>query len=1117
MNRGGVLLQFVTGRAGSGKTEYLKNIVIELAEKPENDKRIMMIVPEQYSFGTETAILKAAGPKTAAKIDVVSFTRLGEMVSRLEGGVAGKYLSEGGRRVMMNLAIDSCQDSLDIYAPVAKTGKITDIMLTAVSEMKLCGIDENSLIETSKLCGESVLSKKLYELALIYRTYNSLISASYLDSRDDLTRLYDKLKSSEFFRGATVAVDSFEGFTAQETRVLSAIMGKAEKLVVALCTDNVPEMGTGLFALVNRTKRKLKLIAGEQGIKTAPDIRLYEGKRFKNPALSAVEEGLFGGGQPGTWEDSEGVSIYAARDIYEETEYTAATIRKLVSEEGYRYGDFTVICRNTEMYALILGSELRKRDIPCFVSKAEPVETSPLMRFVLSALDITIQGISTDRVLEMHKTGLSEFTAEEISDLENYAFLWGLKGSDWREPFVKHPKGFGYEMDDEASARLDYLNGLRIRAVIPLVKFRKGVTEATGSGISRAIYDMLMDFHIDETLPEYCRSLEELGEQTLAEKQVRVWELLVSVLEQMADILGDKPVSKDRYCDLLKNIIHAEDLSEIPGTSDEVTFGAPEQVRQSTPKVLFVLGAVQGEFPGTPSSSGVFSDAERKQLIAYDLPLGDPLEQKAIEERYLAYSSVCLASERLYISYYKNSGGDSTEPSEIVNGVMGIFPGLKISYGYPAWYFANSGEAAFSKMASVYRVKSGEASALRKLFNENSEYAGRLEALKRAADDRAESIAGSTAIRLFGETPHISASQIEKYYSCKFQYFCRFGLGTKERRAAKIDLMQYGTIMHFLLEKFFNRENEAGEISKLSDEELFTLVDEYIVEYADKNMGGYNTMTDRDIYRLHRMKQTAAQLIRHTDEELSQSEFRPEFFEMKLDRGSKYPPLRIKTPNGNTAYVIGTVDRVDFFDSSDGRYVRVIDYKTGTKDFKLKDVLAGLNMQMLVYLAALVQNENSGEKPAGILYTPLKVPSVSGEKGDTKEAVAKKTDTSLRMNGLVLSDSEIVTAMENQGLGKYIPSKLDKDGSVKDSEYVVSRDEMNTLLDYSKRLIASMTDTLLEGDIMAAPNRSDSLPCKFCPYGTVCGREFDQEDAEKISLKKQEVFEIIREETQNGG
>ena len=133
------MLQFVLGRAGSGKTEYMRRMLADKALS--GDSRCIMLVPEQYSFETEKAMLRLAGARQANAIGIYSFTRLAETVFRREGGAAGRRLSDGGRRILMSCAIAACQDSLEVYRSAAQSGRTTDMMLTAVNEMKMCGIE----------------------------------------------------------------------------------------------------------------------------------------------------------------------------------------------------------------------------------------------------------------------------------------------------------------------------------------------------------------------------------------------------------------------------------------------------------------------------------------------------------------------------------------------------------------------------------------------------------------------------------------------------------------------------------------------------------------------------------------------------------------------------------------------------------------------------------------------------------------------------------------------------------------------------------------------------------------------------------------------------------------
>ena len=1108
------MLQFVLGRAGSGKTEYLRRLLADRSRAGLGG--VMMLVPEQYTFETEKAMLRLAGPVRGNAIPVYSFTRLAEAVFRREGGAAGRRLSDGGRRILMASAIEACQDRLEVYASAAKGGRVNDVMLTAVNEMKMCGISPGDLLETARTLGDRGLGKKLRELSLLYDTYDGLVAASYLDSRDDLTRLAQALETSGFFQGYTVAVDSFEGFTAQELAVLTQILRRADQVVVALCTDGLDTTGTGLFALVDRTRRRLSAAAQENGVRIQPPVTLTGAPRFQNENLKLVEAQLFCGGETMTSQDHEGIQVFEARDPYEEAEFVAATIRRLVTEENCRYREISIICRSPERYYGCLDAALKRRDIPCFVSQPAKVDGEPVTRFVLGAFAAVQAGLSAPRMLlELLKTGVSGFTAEEIAGLENYAYLWKLSGSGWRQEFARHPRGFGQELTPERTREeLGRLNGLRRRLVGPLERFAARTREATGGEISQAVYLLLLAFNLEETLPAYCLFLESSGEDALAQKQLRVWDLLMETLDQMRAILGDRPLSRERYAQLLKEVIAGEDVSEIPQTVDQVLFGTAEQVRQSAPRAVFLLGCAQGEFPLSPRSSGVFSDAERKELIARQLPLGDPLEQKTMEERYLAYSVACAPSQRLYASWPRCADGEDKEPSELITALLGIFPTLRPLRDLPDEYFANSQEAAFSRMAARFTAGDSASAALRQLFVREPAYQGRVEALERAAGQRQQRVEDPALARgLFGERPFLSPTQVEVYHQCPFQYFCRYGLGAKERRHAEVDVLQYGTLMHYLFEKIFREP--AQQRAQWTPQQLEERVAALVEGYARENLGGLELLSGREKYRLSRLVQSACKLIRHVEEELAQSRFVPEKLEWGLGAGRDAPPLRIPTAKG-TVTVGGTIDRVDVYTSPSGeRYVRVIDYKTGKKAFHLADALYGLNMQMLVYLAALV--EHSPEAPAGILYMPAAEPSVSVERGAGEEKIKEEADKQLKMSGVILSDQEIIQAMEAGARGKFIPASLNKDGSLGRYSSTLDREGLQTVLAYVKRVVATMGEALLEGRVEAAPHLKNRSACRYCPYSPVCGKEFTAKDVELDKTTPQQALEKMRETLGKGG
>ena len=73
------------------------------------------------------------------------------------------------------------------------------------------------------------------------------------------------------------------------------------------------------------------------------------------------------------------------------------------------------------------------------------------------------------------------------------------------------------------------------------------------------------------------------------------------------------------------------------------------------------------------------------------------------------------------------------------------------------------------------------------------------------------------------------------------------------------------------------------------------------------------------------------------------------------------------------------------------------------------------------------------------------------------------------------------------------------------------------MLDYSKRLIAAMGEELLNGWVEAVPNLKNHNPCRWCPYGAVCGKEYGEKDVELDRTSPQETLRQMEEALKEGG
>ncbi|NLJ30568.1 MAG: helicase [Clostridiales bacterium] len=1111
------MLRFILGRSGSGKTQTVRGLLKDLARDAQ--KKLMLIVPEQSSFENERAMLGLLGAKNAQRVEVTSFSRLADAVFRRFGGAAGRKLDDGGRGILMSLALEQVKDRLVFYRKNAESTELIQLMLSACAELKMCEVGPGDLEKAANAMPNGTLRQKTEELSLIFAAYDALVAQSYVDPLDDLTRLKNVLGEHSYFQGYTVAVDSFQSFTVQEYGILDLILRQADDLCVTLCADRLddPEHGMGLFSLVCRTAKNLTRLARRNGVAVAAPQVLPGGRRFESPALKALEAGAF------RFERSEKVPadgdvvVYEAKNAYDEAAFVAASIRHLVMEENYRYRDIAVIARLPEEYRGILDPALERWRIPYFMDKPQAIDAEPLMRLVLAAFRVVRTGFNSDAVFSYLKTGLAGLDTEAISRLENYVFIWNISGKKWKEPWTEHPQGFSETMTGADEQRLKEINELREAVSAPLVRFAARLKEADGEGMASAVFGLLQEVRAAEHLKTLAARLSACGEPELADRQLRLWDLLMGILDQTALVLRGRQVGHTRYAELLRLVILANNMASIPQGLDEVTVGGADRIRTSAPKAVFLIGAVQGTFPLAPGGGCVFSDSERRELIRLGLPLNDTMEGVAVQERFLAYSAMSAPSRKLLISYpVSGLSGEANSPSSIPSEALAVLKDVPVlnELLLPQAWFANAEEPAFELMAQQWNRPTVLSATLKRFFEERGE-THRLRAVGRAAEKRPAAFESrEKAGMLFGSGLRVSATQIEKYFLCRFQYFCRYGLNVKERRAAEMDALEYGSLIHFLLEKLFR--NLGGEaILSMEPEELRREIGKLLNCYIESKLGGTGGKTPRFVYLFTRVADSAQVIALHIARELAQSEFCPEDFELAIGAGG-IPPLRILLPDGGEVEIDGKIDRVDLMTRNGVRYVRVVDYKTGHKEFRLSDVIYGINMQMLIYLAALVQNgaERYGAlRPAGVLYMPANRPSVSAGRGTAPEKLREAAEKKLRMDGLVLDDPEIISAMEQKGEGKYLPVAL-KDGKAARRDHVATQEELAGVMRHIRGLVSAMARELHGGNVAAVPLSGDYDACAWCPYAAVCGHEQDDPVRETAKWDREE---LMRELMKEGG
>ena len=1110
------MLRFVLGRANSGKSDYIYDSIA--GDILKGSASVILMVPEQGSFENERKLVTRLGASGSSSVEVMTFTRLSELVFEELGEDNRTPMEESGRIIMMCRALDSVRQSLKLYGRQAASPEFISSVITALDELRQSGLLPEDMLALSKQTSSGSLGAMLHDFALIGTAYGELIGRENFDNSDRLSILYDMLGDSDFFKDKKVYFDSFSGFTGQQYKIIDRILAAGCDTTFSFPCDKLEDddNGLGVFSNVKSACGKISRMAASHGVKTAPPV-ILDKSYFESPAMTALELAFSGLSTDIYTDSTEDITVISAGNMYDEVSAAARRIHRIVrTRPGCRYKDFAVIARDISKYENYIERIFAKYDIPVFFDSNRKASSLPLMSYIISSVSAA-KSFSSEDIFRSLKTGLAGFNSKEISELENYAFVWNVKGEDWLSPFEMDPEGFNDGRTDEEASKekLLRLNGLRERAVTPLLKLREGLFSERPARLAEEIFAFIKATGADERLKALADRFEEAGDAETAGLYRQSYDEMMKLLSQIHTSFGEAVQPPAKTAELLEIVISSLDLGRISQKLDTVVAGSAEKIRPERPRFVFVLGFNQGSFPSV-KSGGLISQTSREKLIELGVDLDDCRLKCSVDENFLLYKTLFACYSQLYISYSRSdNSGHALEPSPALDKILRFVPGCSrqrldsnISFTLDD---IETADGSLDGAAPLWNSGADAVEALKACLLE-SELSHRAKAMSAVNEPLPDRLSKPAASRLFGKNLLLSASGIDTFNRCHFSYFCRYGLRAKPLRRAELNVMQRGSAVHYVLDGLTRKY--GADFKNADADKMHSDVKILLDEYKTSMLSGRELRDGRLDFLMRRLEILLCEIADRLVDEFSAGDFIPQYSELSIGFSDTdmVPPLKIGLQNGSAA-IIGAVDRVDTCTYDDRLVFRVIDYKTGHRDFALPDVVHGLNMQMLIYMTAIkrggIKNVDKPLEAAGILYMPAKRLFSSGAEIDS-DALRE-----IRMNGLLKNDDELLTAMNKNRDGKFIPVKYKKDGTPYKTNTLVSAEDMGVIEDYVISAVKSMGDALHEGEIAVSPvDGVDSEACKYCDFKDVC---LNENEPEKVSrADNTELIEKLKEALQNG-
>ena len=1108
-------MNIIYGRSGSGKSEYIYN---KIKSELETAPKTYIVTPEQFSFTAEKKLLETLDEGATTRVEVLSFERMAYRVLQETLGTSLKNIDKAGKAMVVSSLLEEAQKELNF---LGKNIENIDLILTQITEFKKHGITAEMLKEKMDTTQDTYLKLKIKDMYTIYSRFEDRLQDNYIDENDLLNLLAQNIESSHLFDNCLFYIDEFAGFTKQEYNVIQVLEKIAKDIYITVCTDDLrviksPE--ADIFYDNKQTVQTLKQIADIKN-----EIHLENSYRFKNEELRHLEKNIFDLPYTTYNKEAGNIKLTIAKNQYEEIENVAREISKLVRKEGYRYRDIGVITKNLEDYSSLCKAIFSEYEIPVFIDEKKDITSDIFVKYVLAILDIFAKNWSYEAVFNYLKSGIVK--VDRLYELENYCLKWNIKGSKWYEK----PWDFGEEDTFEAEQK---------EVITPLLEFRKNLnSKNTADKISEELYKFILkncDAYQNTNKQAQKESENKQEKNELSNKDVDKeglinldsYNAVIDVIDEIAELFKDVKMSFDTYSKLLKTGIQTKEIGQIPQTQDKVTVGDVNRSKTHKVRAIFIIGVNDGVFPSVPSSEGFFNDKDRENLKEEGLELAKGTLEKMYEENFNIYKAFSTAEERLYISYPASDVDDKPlRKSTTISKLRRIFPKLKentyiddslnkakenlklekdnanvgeqhslqdncINEAPEAEMNIYTKEVTFSELLSHINNMNGSWYEVYNWYKNNPKYSYRLEKALEGLEytNLPEKINKHNVQKLYGDTLHTTVSRLEQYKSCEFSYYLKYGLKLSSKEKMDIKPVDTGSFMHDVVDTFF-KENE--NVKGISDEELKKILDKIVEDKLSMPRNYIFTATAKYRNLVTRLKRVIFYSMKYIVQSLKNSEF--DVMQTELEFGNNtYPPIEMTLDDGKRVSITGKIDRIDIAKAPNGKYIRIIDYKSSTKDIELNKVIAGLQLQLLTYVDAITQKEKA--EPAGALYFSLIEPKLASAKKEmSKEEIEQIIKKNYKMNGLVLADINVIKMMDKNlqtGKSDIIPVELNSSGEInyKNSK-TVTKDEFENLQKYTIKLIKQISKEILDGNIDLKPYyalNNKKTPCSYCEYKSIC-------------------------------
>lgn len=1080
------MIRIITGDVHSDISRYAVSEMTEHATHHPDEKYII-IVPEQFTLNTQQRVVSLHPNHACMNIDVVSFDRLAHVVLAKLGKDISEVLDDIGKSLILKNVMNDIADDLHVYRSKIHFPGFIEEMKSLITEFMQYRVDDNMLYLMQTGAEGSFLEAKLQDIRLIYRRFNEEIADKYTTSEEVLDVFEKQVRYSDFLKSSHIYLDGFTGFTPIQFRIIRQMLSEAQDVTCTVVVPwdeirpDVPEYD--LFALACRTFYKLKDIAEEE----------QSGFEHLCADKDKVEN---------TGNNETRICIKCLNDPEGEIRFAAGQILDLVRAGKCRFRDIALLTADMEGFYSYFSSVFEEAQIPAFIDHKERFSGNLLVRLILSALEVSVKGMVYETVFDYLKTGFTEITDDECALLENYVLEFNIRGrSRWESPFSANrelEKG-RYAWD------LERINEIRQKASAAITSFY-GKTSSRPHAVTlfiKHLKTLLSQLGAEEKIASFASEFAQRGDLSLSKQYEQIYEQVIDLLDKIDMLMGQTSMTVKEFSGIVESGINEIKLGIIPPSLDAVTAGDLTRTRIGDIKYLFILGMNEGKIPSASGGSILFTQKERSS-IRKDYEIAPTIQENLYIQRYYLYLAFNRPEKLLYLTYSASSvSGEQMSPSSVLEDLDELIPGRKKTIDPPSKGAVWKGQTYHLAAAQMRRqAEKGtfKGSDLLGFFAESEPELVRKLALSSVYSNEQTPLDKRVALDLYGEVLKGSVSRYETFYDCPYRHFLSYGMHLEKRPEYKVEAADLGTIYHEALENYSKElEKEGLTFRNVSDEDSHRIISSCVRQAVLNTAGDVLSSSARNEYLISRISQISEKTTDILRDHVRSGLFEPEEFEFTFDE-----------PISDDVRFRGKIDRVDIYDGGD-LFIKIIDYKSGSKKFSIKDIYAGVQLQLAAYMSSAVKaarEKYNGRnvRPGGLYYYLI---------NDRYVRDQKELENKNRMSGVTLCEDQVIHAVdttlgeEGRTKSNIVPVSLTQSGLAA-SSVIANAKEMDSLISFAGNKIREAGDRIKAGEIDLAPYKGDTSHngCSFCDYKDICrfdagsfGTDWRETDTDKAQME----------------